>query len=324
MNYQKIYCAIIRTRKDLIPVGYTEVHHILPRSLGGDNSKKNLVRLTAREHFICHLLLTRIHKDSRVAYAKMLKAFMMMLNCREYKGTTSKVYAKERVEFSRHKSLEQAGEGNSQFGSKWVTHLETGEVRKLGKGKILPANYRLGKNRLTKNCQECATKFILMPFRSAVIFCSTRCSSQARSRQRVGRSLTSQTILLDDQGNVYQSVKECAAHYRKNVETVRLWVKLGKLLKLERNQDLTTETKEVLVLKIKASVRRHEESKKGLTEAGKDRIRLSNRTNQVRKAKLSEAIRNVRRARSLEENLIINNKTSETLKKYNQEKKAYT
>lgn len=33
---------------------YTEKHHIIPKSLGGDNSKTNLVVLTGRQHFICH------------------------------------------------------------------------------------------------------------------------------------------------------------------------------------------------------------------------------------------------------------------------------
>lgn len=39
---------------------YFENHHILPTSLGGNNTKDNLVLLTAREHFICHLLLTKM------------------------------------------------------------------------------------------------------------------------------------------------------------------------------------------------------------------------------------------------------------------------
>lgn len=40
---------------------YVEKHHILPRSLGGDNSTSNLVCLTAREHFIAHLLLSKMY-----------------------------------------------------------------------------------------------------------------------------------------------------------------------------------------------------------------------------------------------------------------------
>lgn len=60
MNYQKIYDNIIHNRLlNSITDGYTECHHILPKSLGGSNDKSNLINLTAREHFICHLLLTK-------------------------------------------------------------------------------------------------------------------------------------------------------------------------------------------------------------------------------------------------------------------------
>lgn len=39
---------------------YYESHHIIPRSLGGSNEKSNLVLLTPREHYIAHLLLTKM------------------------------------------------------------------------------------------------------------------------------------------------------------------------------------------------------------------------------------------------------------------------
>lgn len=39
---------------------YYESHHIIPRSLAGTNDRDNLVLLTPKEHFICHLLLTRM------------------------------------------------------------------------------------------------------------------------------------------------------------------------------------------------------------------------------------------------------------------------
>lgn len=39
---------------------YYESHHIIPSSLGGSNSKENRVLLTAREHYIAHLLLTKM------------------------------------------------------------------------------------------------------------------------------------------------------------------------------------------------------------------------------------------------------------------------
>jgi len=39
---------------------YVEKHHIVPKSLGGSNAKSNIVKLTGREHFVCHLLLTKM------------------------------------------------------------------------------------------------------------------------------------------------------------------------------------------------------------------------------------------------------------------------
>ena len=44
--------------------GYTERHHVLPRALGGSDDSSNLVTLTAREHFIAHMLLARMYGGS--------------------------------------------------------------------------------------------------------------------------------------------------------------------------------------------------------------------------------------------------------------------
>lgn len=51
---------------------YFEAHHIIPHSLGGTKENENMVLLTAREHFICHILLTKMTsgKDRmRMTYA---------------------------------------------------------------------------------------------------------------------------------------------------------------------------------------------------------------------------------------------------------------
>jgi hypothetical protein len=79
-KYSKYYFNIVNSAKikKLSKNVYTENHHIIPKSLGGDNSKDNLVRLTAREHFICHWLLTKMTIDAdRI---KMLSALWMMSN----------------------------------------------------------------------------------------------------------------------------------------------------------------------------------------------------------------------------------------------------
>jgi hypothetical protein len=77
-KYTRWYYAIISNVQSRITLGYVEKHHIIPKSLGGLNNKDNLVKLTAREHFICHWLLTKMVDDkSRVS---MAYAFMKMAN----------------------------------------------------------------------------------------------------------------------------------------------------------------------------------------------------------------------------------------------------
>jgi hypothetical protein len=75
MNYQKIYDQIIKRAKTRQLEGYSEKHHIIPKCLGGNNNKENLVELTAREHFICHRLLCEIYPNElKLLYALWLMA----------------------------------------------------------------------------------------------------------------------------------------------------------------------------------------------------------------------------------------------------------
>jgi hypothetical protein len=52
--------SIVSKAKERVYLVQGEKHHIIPRSLGGNNSKDNIILLTYREHFICHLLLTKM------------------------------------------------------------------------------------------------------------------------------------------------------------------------------------------------------------------------------------------------------------------------
>jgi hypothetical protein len=78
MNYLKIYDSLIKNaklqnRKKHQGI-YYENHHIVPRSLGGSDSKENLVLLTAKEHFISHKLLLFISPNNE----SIIRAFHMM------------------------------------------------------------------------------------------------------------------------------------------------------------------------------------------------------------------------------------------------------
>ena len=101
-KYSKWYRNIIEKSKHrTLPIGtYTEKHHVIPRSLGGDNSKENLVILTAKEHFICHLLLVKMvskQDKHRMAYAVWQ---MTMANGRSRYKMSAKIYELLRKQLS--------------------------------------------------------------------------------------------------------------------------------------------------------------------------------------------------------------------------------
>lgn len=84
MDYKSVHNRIIEKARSQNRIksstSYYEAHHIIPKCLGGTGScldwswHKNIVLLTAKEHYIIHKLLTRIHPDNkkiRQAYAIM-------------------------------------------------------------------------------------------------------------------------------------------------------------------------------------------------------------------------------------------------------------
>lgn len=135
MDYKRIYTCIIQSRINNIPVGYTEEHHILPKCLGGNDEKTNLVKLTAREHFICHLLLAKIHPNNKgivyAAYMMTISSNGQLRNNKEYQWIKKKrsILAKQ-----------MTGEKNGMFGKRWFHNpitLEFGVFEKCPEGWIL-------------------------------------------------------------------------------------------------------------------------------------------------------------------------------------------
>ncbi len=76
-KYTIWYYKIIENAKSAKVEGYTEKHHIIPRSLGGSDDPHNMVVLTARQHFICHLLLPKMVSSKNHRH-KMIKAVWAM------------------------------------------------------------------------------------------------------------------------------------------------------------------------------------------------------------------------------------------------------
>ncbi len=89
----KYYLKFISSRKEK----GSRIHHILPRSFGGDNSSNNLIKLTDQEHYIAHMILWRAYRNTKTFWA-----FHMMLYTKggNRERLNSKQYEKVRLEHS--------------------------------------------------------------------------------------------------------------------------------------------------------------------------------------------------------------------------------
>lgn len=120
MDYQKIYNNLITKRQnEILPKEiYGEKHHIIPKCLGGSNKKENLVRLTAREHYIAHLLLAKIH-NSFGLYSAVIYMQTGRFENRKFKFN-SRLYQKLREEFGQKISIinkgKNKGKNNPMYG----------------------------------------------------------------------------------------------------------------------------------------------------------------------------------------------------------------
>lgn len=124
MNYKLIYDAIIKNAKSFnrkrSKIFYFENHHIIPTCIGGDDIEPNKVLLTAKEHFICHHLLTKIYPDNNSLHtAFWLMCVYTSTNQQRIKASSITFsIAKQKIsEIARNRRIEY-NKANPRNGSK--------------------------------------------------------------------------------------------------------------------------------------------------------------------------------------------------------------
>lgn len=89
-KYTRWYYSIIKNYVLFARGG--EVHHIIPRSLGGADDAENLVRLSYRAHFVVHKLLPFMVKTDKQK-GKMYAALWYMMNRKGRHKYTARYYS---------------------------------------------------------------------------------------------------------------------------------------------------------------------------------------------------------------------------------------
>jgi len=120
MDYQGIYNQIIERAQTRQLEGYKEKHHIIPRCIGGLDIKENLVELTAREHFLCHILLCEIYpKEHKLLWALWLMAIGKQKNKKtEPYKVSSREYERIKILFIEQSKLKKISEKHKKQVSK--------------------------------------------------------------------------------------------------------------------------------------------------------------------------------------------------------------
>lgn len=126
MNYLKVYCNLIRKAKNRTsPEGYTEKHHIFPKSIFGKNDR--VVVLTSREHYIAHCLLEKIcikrYGINHIRTQKMICAHINMKSKERYYNSrlyeSAKIRRSNSIKGERHWNWKGGGKfyynNNKQF-----------------------------------------------------------------------------------------------------------------------------------------------------------------------------------------------------------------
>jgi len=143
-KYSKLYYKITTNAKQRINEGYTELHHIIPQSMGGSNDKENLVELTAREHFVCHWLLIKMTEGedrSKMLYALNGMKAENRYQERYHTKITARVYEKYRIEHAENHSKRMKGRPAWNKGRK-LAGIELEEQRERTRNRIVDLDKR--------------------------------------------------------------------------------------------------------------------------------------------------------------------------------------
>lgn len=147
MNYNKLYHRFIESKRyrefnvnENREQGF-DLHHILPKSIGGSNKKSNLVKLTYREHYMAHRMLAKMYKG-----AKKIKMSFALYSLRHFRnrhrqatGLTARQY-----EYCRNQYLEMTKTKNWKSWRKEATKKSWTPERRARQSEHMKKKWKTG------------------------------------------------------------------------------------------------------------------------------------------------------------------------------------
>lgn len=127
---------------------YYEVHHIIPKYMGGDNKSDNLIKLTYRQHILAHLLLWRKYNNP-----EDLCAYKLMRGLSQNRKSEISKMIGEKHKISGH--IYKLGQKNKE--TNWINNIKTKESLSRGgktSGLLAKSRGRLEKIKTPESCKQ--------------------------------------------------------------------------------------------------------------------------------------------------------------------------
>ena len=206
MNYSRIYESLVSRARHRQAIGYVERHHILPKCLGGDDAKENLVDLYPEEHLLAHLLLVKMNPgNEKLVFA----ANMMLVSSTTQKRVTNKTYGWLRRLHVKSLSQINKGTNNPQYGKMWITNGDQNQI--IPKDNHIPNGWTLGrvgkfgKTRQPKRprivrCEVCDSQFELIG-RQTRRFCNSHLNDNRRKAAKSSFQRVTDQQIIDAVGS---------------------------------------------------------------------------------------------------------------------------
>lgn len=221
MDYERIYREFIADRKGRCPGGYTERHHINPRSLGGDDSAENLIKLSARDHYFAHCCLAKMYGG------KMWSALFAVANMAKTDEAWRYFCRRRMVEAARAKAAARRSEHMTEL---WAT----GAFKRNRQYRAWTAEER--EARRVKSLGRKQTPHAIQKTRD------TRLSAAKRFNfvHDDGRTFTGHATSFRDHSGLSQSMVSCLT--RGRISWAKGWMLEGTNPKAIRNRDPVVRT----------------------------------------------------------------------------------
>ena len=215
--YYKVYCQIIERgierekNSGINPEGYYEKHHILPKCMGGGNEKTNLVKLTAREHVLAHILLAKVYPHNHsINFA--VRCILQVSNkyTIERNNVINEKFSTNFIAQIREQSKQaligvNSGENNHMWGKH--PSEETKKKQSLAKkGKYLGDKHPNYNKPMNDDQKRKISKTL------------------KNNKTCLGGNNPSAKKVIDPWGNLWECINEAARYYDHARRTIRYWI----------------------------------------------------------------------------------------------------